>query len=1226
MGTGKNTPSAGQRRAMEAGDRNLLVSAAAGSGKTYTLVERIVRNIVAGKYRVDELMVVTFTNAAAAEMRERIEKKLMAEVAEHPELARQLVLLPGASISTMHSFCQRLVRENFTAIDIDPKFRIVSDQERVLIRQRVIEELFEAQYETQDEDFLRFARVYGTDRNDEALYEMVLDLYDFAESQADPAAWLSKTAALFSLSDGKTMEDTVWYAEMTKRIRRTLDACAAAAAYYAEMAARDALPAYADAFGSDMALVARLSGASQSGNWEAMREAFSAPTTYPELRQRDAKVDEKTKKFYTDGRDREIKKPLADLVKTYFTEDAEAVLDDLRATGAEAATICRLAQEFAKAFSEAKRKKALLDFDDLEHYALMILTQDNVVEELKCRYKEIMVDEYQDTNGVQEAILQRITNGRNLFMVGDVKQSIYRFRLADPSLFTEKREAYRRGDASGECVELGENYRSRPEVLAAVNFLFSQLMVYPETELSYDRSAALYARADYPENLEGKSFAGAPTELLLVQGGGAKGVDELQGMEAEAEIVAGKLRAMMDDGFMVYDKDEAGYRPLRWRDVAILLRAKDRGPTLIEKLRAYDIPAYAETDVGYFEAKEVSFVLALLAVIDNAHQDIPLAAVLHSMIGEMTAEELARIRASADENDDFYEALVRVAEGAASGEPGDADLRETGRKAARFLERLSDWRSLSRRVGVPELLWQLYRDTGYYDYVGAQPGGLVRQANLRMLVDRAADYEKTNFRGLFRFLKFIRQMKARDTDLSVARTLGEKEDVVRIMTVHKSKGLEFPVVILVDLAKGFNTKDEQKSLLIHKDLGLGLFRTQTEGTLAWQYPTLARHAVKARIGDEAKAEELRVLYVALTRAREKLILVGSVKSLEKSAKKWCRYVGREKTALPGYDVLDVDCWLDWIGMALARSKAGAAIRETAGVADLFVPPDYDSDAMGAPKFSIEVVSAPLRAPEEEREGNDAWLECIRTRRPLPVPDDEKHNAALSWQYGFHTNIPAKMTVTEIKRRSEMQEPEALFSASFVRADAGDDVSREFPPPDFLAPEQAHEGGTAFGTLMHDVMQRLSLDGPLDAADVEAQLARFCAAGVLTEEERCAVRVSPIVRFFDSPLGQRMKDAKMCRREQPFSLLISASQVVSDASTEDKIFLQGVIDVFFEDADGRVVLIDYKTDRGARPETIRARYREQIRLYARAVQAVTGRAVDEAYIYRLSDGDAILIPV
>ncbi len=1227
MGKDKDTPSAGQQRAMEANGHNLLVSAAAGSGKTYTLVERIIRNIIAGKYRVDELMVVTFTNAAAAEMRDRIERKLTSEVAAHPELARQIVLLPGASISTLHAFCQRIVRDNFTAVDVDPKFRIAGNQESELLRRRVIEEVFEAQYEAQDEAFLRFTRAYGSEKDDETLYEMVLDLYDFAESQADPAAWLTRSAEMYSLPQGQRIEDTVWYPAVIRNIRRTLEQCLAVATHFETMADRDELPGYAAAFASYRNMVLSLLGKVNSGDWAEMQGAFLSLPKYAELRLEGKKIEERIKKFYSNGRDREIKKPIGGLLRTYFTEDTEVLLDDLRAAGADATMLCRLTMAFAAALSEAKHKKALLDFGDLEHYTLAILEQENVLEALKDRYKEIMVDEYQDTNGVQEAILQRISNGSNLFMVGDVKQSIYRFRLADPSLFTGKQDAYKSDEGQDECVELGENYRSRPEVLAAVNFMFSQLMVQPETGLCYDESAALYARADYPEEEHGKSFAGATTELLLVkESSDDTGDEELRGAEAEAEIIAGKLRSMMDEGFLVYDKDDSKYRPLRWRDVAILLRAKNVGPTLIEKLRGYDIPAYAESNTGYFEAREVSLMLALLDVIDNAHQDIPLAAVLHSMIGDMTADDLARVRAGAEENDDFYTALTRAAEKTTAGEAVDPDLRGTEKKAALFLERLSEWRSLSRRVGVPELLWQLYRDTGYYDFVGAQPGGLVRQANLRMLVDRAADYEKTNFRGLFRFLKFVRQMKDRDTDLSVARTLGEQEDVVRIMTVHKSKGLEFPVVIIADLAKGFNPKEIQKALLIHKDLGFGLFRTQSEGTLKWQYPTFARYAVKASIWDEVKAEELRILYVALTRAREKLILVGRVKSLEKSAKRWCRYVDREKAALPGYAVLDAGCWLDWIGMALARSEAGTAIREAAGVSEMFVRTDYNVADMGMPNFSVTVVSAPSGTEEDEQEDTDEWLKCIKERRPLPAPEDENHLAALSWTYGFPTNIPAKMTVTEIKRRAEERELQGDFSASMISERAEEDIARDFPPPDFLAPEQAQKSGAAYGTLMHDMMQRLSLKGTLDASDVEAQLDGFLDEGVLTAEERLAVRVPPITRFFASPLGRRMKNARACWREQPFSMMIPASEVVPEASPEDRIFLQGVIDVFFEDEDGRIVLVDYKTDRGATPETIRARYREQLRLYARAVKAVTGHAVDEAYIYRLSDGDAIAMAV
>ncbi len=753
-------------------------------------------------------------------------------------------------------------------------------------------------------------------------------------------------------------------------------------------------------------------------------------------------------------------------------------------------------------------------------------------------------------------------------------------------------------------------------MLAAVNFLFSQLMIDPETELSYDERDALYPKADYPAT-EAKSFVGAPVELLLVKNNDASEDDEteeLRGFDAEAEIVAQKLRELKDSGVSVYDKDRKEYRPIRWQDMAVLLRAvKGKSQVLLEKLRAHDIPAYAEADAGYFEEKEVGLVLALLAVIDNAHQDIPLAAVLHSMVGGMTAEDLASVRADAEDADDFYEALSAKAERDANG------------KAARFLGKLEGWRRLSRRVGVPELLWQLYRETGYYDYVGAQPGGLVRQANLRMLIDRAADYEKTNFRGLFRFLKFVRQMKDRDTDLSVARTLGEKEDVVRIMTVHKSKGLEFPVVVLANLSKKLNFQDVQKKVLIHKNLGIGMYCTKSEGTLTWQYPTIAWRAMKEAIQNEARAEELRVLYVALTRAREKLILVGSVKSsAEKCAKAWCRYTERKETALPGHAVLGAKNWLDWIGMTFARdADAGEVLRELAGVSNL-PRIDYPSDSFGTPNFDLQFVTASSCAEVEKEETVDEWKEHIRKLEPIPLSENSERASALSWNYGYYTDIPAKMTVTEIKRRAMEQEN----PASFVQArpemseDDTDTVQRDFPPPEFLQEEEIKKGGAAFGTLMHAVMQNLRLDGALDEADIKSQLDAFVKEGALTEEERRAVRVPPIAKFFASPVGRRMKEAKRCWREQSFSLLIPASEMEPKASQQDEIFLQGTIDVFFEDAEGRIVLLDYKTDHGTTPELIRKRYKTQLDLYARAIEIITGLKVGEKYIYRLSDGDTI----
>ena len=1217
MGKENNAPSSGQIRAMTESGRNLLVSAAAGSGKTYTLVERIVQNIIAGKYRIDELLVVTFTNAAAAEMRERIEKKLTDELEAHPELAYQLVLLANASISTLHSFCQRLIRENFTAIDVDPKFRLLNEQERELMRQQVVQEVFERKYEEQDADFLRFVRSYGSDRDDTGLYEMVLDLHRFAESQPDPQGWIAGIANRVPRWGQGAIEQADWYPYLKDKINRTLAACGDAAKYFSEQAEMSGISTYAETFANDGDLIKNLSEAAGPGSWESMRKSISEMPKFPNLRKPSKmELDKETADFYKEGRKNQIKSPLESLRDTYFAESEESLLEDLRTSGADTTELCRLTSDFIEAFDAAKRKKTALDFGDLEHFALAVLNQDETLDAIKKRYKEIMVDEYQDTNGVQEAILGKITDGRNLFMVGDVKQSIYRFRLADPTLFTDKQNDYREHGEHGACIELSENFRSRKGVLAAVNFLFAQLMIDPETELSYDESAALYPKADYPTTEE-KSFAGAPVELLLVGNNDASEDDEteeLRGFEAEAEFVAQKLRELKDSGVSVYDKDKKGYRPIRWQDMAVLLRAvKGKSQILLEKLRAHDIPAYAEADAGYFEEKEVSLVLALLAVIDNAHQDIPLAAVLHSMIGGMTAEDLADVRADAEDAGDFYTALSAKAEKDANG------------KAARFLGKLEKWRRLSRRVGVPELLWQLYRDTGYYDYVGAQPGGLVRQANLRMLIDRAADYEKTNFRGLFRFLKFVRQMKDRDTDLSVARTLGEKEDVVRIMTVHKSKGLEFPVVVLADLSKKLNFQDVQKKVLIHKNLGIGMYCTKSEGTLTWQYPTIAWRAMKEAIQNEARAEELRVLYVALTRAREKLILVGSVKSsAEKCAKAWCRYTERKETALPGHAVLGAKNWLDWIGTAVAREEdSGETLREAAGVSEL-PQIDYPSDRFGKPNFDLRFVAASSSAGAEKEETVDDWKEHIRKLEPLPISINRERASMLSWNYGHDTDIPAKMTVTEIKRRTMEQEEPAFFAqaSSETSDDDSDAIQRDFPPPDFMQAEEMKKGGAAFGTLMHGVMQNLRLDHSLDEADIKSQLDAFVKEGTLTEEERSAVRVLPIAKFFTSPVGRRMKEAKQCWREQSFSLLIPASEMEPKASPQDEIFLQGTIDVFFEDAQGRMVLLDYKTDRGTTPELIRKRYQTQLDLYARAIENIIGLKVDEKYIYRLFDGDTI----
>ena len=1215
MSEKRQEPSPDQARAVKERGKNLLVSAAAGSGKTYTLVERIITNIVDGTYNIDELLVLTFTNAAAAEMRERIEKRITARLKMDPTLERQLALLPNASISTIHVFCLSLIRQHFAALDMDPGFRVANEQEIELVRRQVMEELFEERYEAQDEPFLQFVAQYGSDRGDEKLHEMILQLYDFSRSQPEPEAWLEKQPEMFNVPEGTPVKELLWYKkEIQADIFRVLEKAENGVQNLLRRVTLCGADELSPALEADAAQLAVLRDAADRG-WE---ELAAAIRIVKHQRQPAAKnVDKAFREFISAQRKSEIKDRVAYLKDTYFSESAEQLLKDLRECRPAAAALCGLAQAFGERFEMTKRKKRIVDFSDLEHFALRLLQDDAVVRALRGRYREVMVDEYQDVNGVQEAILQRVANGRNLFAVGDVKQSIYRFRLADPGLFQAKHTDYARVEnEESDTIDMKENYRSRKEILAAINYVFSQVMVAPGLELDYDEKAALYAKADYPAGDAG-SFADEPTELYileektvqpaLAEDDGepfAVGSDEMKGFGREAAFLADKVRQLYQEGRQIYDKEEKRYRPLRWRDMAVLLRsAKGKAQTLVEAFRAAQVPAYAAVDAGYFEEVEIGLILALLSVIDNAHQDIPLAAVLHSSIGGMDAKELAEIRAEEEEESDFYSALAA----------------SQNAKAKAFVERLRRWRTLSRRVGVSELLWQLYRETGYYDYVGAQPGGLVRQANLRMLCDRAADYERTNFRGLFRFLQFIRQMRDRDTDLAAARTLGEK-DVVRVMTVHKSKGLEFPVVFLADLGKSFNMRDTKSDLLLHRELGMGLYHNDSDGVITWRYPTLARHAVASRLRRENKAEEMRALYVAMTRAREKLILTASLPSLPRGAIKWCRTLQTPSVAIPDSNVLEADSWLDWIGMALARHpEGGAEIREAAGEDDFPVLP-YDHRRLGTSCWQVKIILPPSPSEKEKDEAEDEWLRRLRRCEKLAVPEDPKGLARLDWKYAYPFGIPAKITVTELKRRQDEREFEDADSVPLSLGFHGE--KPDFWPPAFLRDEAEAKTGTAYGTLMHHVLQRLALDDLRQSGAIREQLAAMTAAGRLTPEEAERVDVEALAAFGASSLGQRARRAKRVWREQAFGLLLPAREIVPEAAAEDEVYLQGVIDLFFEEGDGKIVLVDYKTDRKTTPEVIRRRYQKQLSLYNQAIQCIIGKAAEEVYVYRLFDGDAV----
>ena len=1278
-----------QKKAIEARHRNILVAAAAGSGKTRVLVDRIIAQLLARECSVDEMLVVTFTNAAATEMRERIDKALQKKLLETDDretaawLERQIVLLSGASICTFHAFCQKVIRQNIDAIDVDPQFRLASDQEMVLMRRDVLEELLETSYKMPEDedgkakwqDFLEFVDDYGDDHGDEAVYEAVLKLYHFCQSQPFPKAWLRQQQERYE-AEAADFWQTPWTATIVeavgREIERSIHAYEAACALVRtgvrpeveEKALLAAWQPYVEYLQSciekleEVQTVYRTALAEkQAGGWDALCAAakgWKQPVlrgkkyealrdAFPDIRKAFEKSRDEAKKIFTDARDR------------YLAETEASVLEDIRACSATVRRYVDLTTAFIDALQAAKKERNVLDFSDLEHFALAVLCRDpealagaseadfrgergkalrtDAAEDLREKYAVIMVDEYQDTNGVQEAILNLIARADNRFTVGDVKQSIYRFRLADPYLFQAKYDAYPENPGAedmDQLITMKQNFRSRAEVLAPINFIFDQVMTREAMEIEYDEKSRLYPGASYPEaehTLKGPMeldiiLRGEPEQPVeglsqAADAGDETGGEELEGFELEAQHIADRIAGLMESGCRVFDKDAGGYRPLAYRDIAVLLRAvKGKANTLLELLRKNSIPAYADVDGGYFEANEVRLVLALLKTIDNARQEIPLAAVLVSPIGGFTMEELARLRMSVPD-EDLFGALLRSHSPETPLEEGLAD------RAADFCAALNRWRSYAVSHSVPELIWTLYRETGYYDYVGGLKGGLLRQANLRMLADRAAEYEKTNYRGLFRFLRFLEDLRKRDTDLSVARTLGASEDVVRIMSIHKSKGLEFPVVIVADIAKGFNQLDARGTFLMHKELGIGPRLVERSDVGRQMYDTLPYQAIAARIVAETKAEEMRVLYVAMTRAREKLILTGTMAAAkwEKQAERYARSLSSRELVLPDDMIREAGSYLDWIAPAVARHTDGAAIREAAGADWGEMLDAVEPDA----HFAVHLLAADKIQSHEEEEELDALLQAVRAGKELPAsPERETVEHRLGWHYGEEVlpGITAKMTVSEIKQRfAEAQREEEPASLPAVQP-AEPAIWRR---PQFLQ-QKGRLSGAERGTLMHSIMQNLELQGDMTREGLRAQVALMEEKGLIAAGHESAVNYTSIERFCSSAIGKRMKSAARVWRELPFSRMIPVGKVnPAYSESAEKIFIQGVIDVLFEENDGSLVLLDYKTDRDTAPDKIRRRYAKQIELYREAVESILGRPVKESILFLLHDGTSLRIP-
>lgn len=1210
-----------QKKVIDVRNKNVLVSAAAGSGKTAVLVERIL-SLVCGEGEdekpldVDRLLVVTFTKAAAAEMRERVglalEKRLEADP-ENEHLQKQQTLIHSAQITTIDSFCQYVIRNYFHQIDLDPAFRIGDEGELKLLKGDVVQELLEEHYGAEDPEerarFTEFVEVYATGKSDVAIENLILQLYEFAVSYPYPKRWLAECMEPYRAQTEEDLERSPWmqflmnyvnrtFADLEQEIRRMLDICHLPGGPYM----------YEDAVQADLLQVQELLSCR---GYENIRERLTDLSFARLSTKKDPNVEEERKNQIKAFRE-SMKKSLKDLKEKFFNLPLTGVLDVIQKAAPTTAVLLSLTAEFADRYQEKKRLKNLADFPDLEHLALEILVEDvetgedsrmkivptDAARELSARYAQIMIDEYQDSNLIQEIILNSVSRGQgvpNVFMVGDVKQSIYRFRLARPELFMEKYHTYPQSDEAAEIrIDLHKNFRSRREVLEGTNDVFEKLMTEAVGGIAYDSAAALYLGAEMPEPESGINVP----ELLLLE----KNKDslpetedtdqaELTDRELEAHAAVDCIRRVMAEG-KVWDREAGAFRSVRYGDIVILLRSLTGwGDVYARVLNAAGIPAHTESRTGYFTTIEIQTLLNLLRIVDNPRQDIPLAAVMKSMIGGFTDVELAKIK-SAYPDVKFHEACRKYAEKKkkenvkkqdAKGKDAECTIEvQIQEKLQTFFHNLRTYREHAEFLPIHELIEELLRITGYGDYLAAEPAGAQREANVRMLIERAIAFEKTSYRGLFHFVRYMEQLQSYKEDFGEAGILGENENAVRIMTIHKSKGLEFPVVIVAGLGKSFNRQDIRSRVVIHPELGVGVDWVDAE--LRTRTASLPKRVLQRALDLEMLGEELRVLYVAFTRAKEKLILLGSAAKLEEKMGK----------SLSFRTISTAGTYLDWVLPAVAGS--------------------------GESPFEVKTVTLEGQTEEaliRQMEKEEQW-EIFAHPEELPGTDEEYAKLLekqLSDTYPWQEDITlqGKFSVSELKKMGQTEEEDAdtlLYPAE------------EIVPyiPRFMS-EKEPISGAARGTAYHRALECLDFRELYHSEKVKEGLARLVEEGRMTQEQADVVRPYDIYAFARTPLAKRMSAARAREEfhtEQPFVIRMPARELEIGCGSDEPVLIQGIIDAWFyeknENGENEIVVVDYKTDFVKDGGELLKKYKKQLDYYQLTLERLTGKRVKEKIIY------------
>ena len=1177
-----------QQKVIDLRNRNILVSAAAGSGKTAVLVERIIRRLTEDDTPtdVDRLLIVTFTEAAAAEMKERIGAAIEKKLEERPgdiRLERQATLIHSAQITTIHSFCLAVIRDHFHVIGIDPGFRIAEEGELKLLKQDVLEELLEECYAEAKEEFLDFTERFGSGKSDKKIEEIILKMYEYSRSYPRPDRWLDQCVKAYESENLEVRAEErvrMRAADIERVLERGLKICEEPDGPYM----------YGDMLDSDLEELERLQRAE---NFDAMYSA-AAGFKWKRLSSRKDDTVSPDKKEKVKKLREQAKSLLKGMQEDYFYAPREVWQQDMQDALPSVVTLTELVKRFAHMLDEKKRLRNMIDFNDMEQFALAILTEEKdgelvpsaVAGEYQDRFDEVMIDEYQDSNLVQETILtsvSRVSRGEyNIFMVGDVKQSIYSFRLSRPELFMEKYNTYSLKDSVTQRIDLHKNFRSREEVLDSVNDIFRQIMKKELGGIEYDDSAALYPGAEFPPLPSGKEDF-CKSELLLLDKEDTGGEDERQ---AEARMIARRIRELIRDG-VVLDKETREYRRVQYRDIVILTRSiRGWAEVFSSVLGEEGIPAYSVSREGYFETYEVSVLLDYLKILDNARQDLPLAAVLTSVFGGLDTRELAEIRI-AYPNVPFYEAAAMCAESDAAE---DACMEELRGKLRRFYDQVRYFREKVPYTPIHELLEEIIDKTGYGLYIAAMPGGAQRMANVEMLTERAAAFEGTSYKGLFNFVRYIAQLKKYDVDYGEAGIMDEQADTVRIMSIHKSKGLEFSIVFVAGMGKKFNTQDTKGSVLLHPDWGAGVDlidlkrRTKT--------PTFLKKMIREETALENLAEEMRILYVALTRAKEKLIMTGAAKITEDGAVSDISSVFRAEGA---------KCYLDWVLPCILSDETGKVKQESPVEVSVFRAED-------------------LTPQQEETQAEVVAEDVLRNWDASQVYEPElreRLDAQIDYVYPFEDEgkMKLKFTVSELKKWASLAE------------EAGEEMYEEpvVVPliPEFLKEEEILTGAPR-GSAYHKLLELLDFTVDYDVENLIAAVQQLRQEGRLTDEMTECIRPKDILRFLGCRSGKRMADAARngkLYKEQPFVLSVDASEIYPEDCSGEKILVQGIIDVYFEEPDGLVVL-DYKTDKVRTGNELKEKYHAQLDYYAQALEQLTEKPVKEKIIYSFTLGEEI----